>query len=336
MSSASEPIFIHAWWRSGSTYIWSKLRENESHRCYYEPLHEKIARIDVATAEQPSETELSQTLRHPVVEKNYFAEYVDLLRSGSLRYAPELAYDRYLLRPDESDEKLRNYLSGLISDANSAERRAILCFCRSQMRTVWMRKTFGGVHIAQIRNPVDQWASFKINPYFSISMIIIALKLRKLHPRAFEHIEPFERFAQHLSRRPSLPAELISNQFVLQRDCLDVFLVLWIASALQAIAHCDFVLDIDLLATDLNTRKASSTWLNSIGCSVDFSDCSLPTSTVLHVHSPVFERTVKDAASALRSSATSLLITRPKVLQQKLRSLSSVSQWVLKLAMGDG
>ena len=116
--------------------------------------------------------------------------------------------------------------------------------------------------LPQIRNPADQWASFKINPYFPVGMIIIALKLRNLHPRAFVHIEPFERFAQNLSKRPSLPLDLISNQFVTQRDCLDVFLVIWIASALQAIANCDFVLDIDLLATDLNNRNTTSTWLD--------------------------------------------------------------------------
>ena len=198
-----------------------------------------------------------------------------------------------------------------------------------------MRETFGGIHVAQIRNPINQWASFKINPYFSIGAIVIALKLRNLHPHAFMHIEAFERLAQDLSRRPSLPLDLISSQFVAQRDCLDVFLIIWIASAMQAIAHCDFVLDIDLLAADPNNRNTTSKWLNSIGCSVDFSDCSLPTSTLLHVHSPLFERTVKEAASAIRTHAASLVVTHPQVVEQKLPLLSPLSQRVLRLALGD-
>lgn len=164
---------------------------------------------------------------------------------------------------------------------------------------------------------------------------MIALKLRNLHPHAFMHIESFERFAQDISRRPSLPLDLIAGQFVTQRDCLDVFLVIWIASAMQAIAYCDFVLDIDLLAADPNNRNSTSKWLNSIGCSVDFSDCSLPTSTLLHAHSPLFERTVKDTARAIGTHAASLVVTHPKVVEQKLPLLSPLSQQVLRVALGN-
>ena len=64
--SCADPIFIHAWWRSGSTYIWSKLRENESCRCYYEPLHEKIAGLNLAAIEGPAEVSVSRALRHPI------------------------------------------------------------------------------------------------------------------------------------------------------------------------------------------------------------------------------------------------------------------------------
>ena len=168
-------------------------------------------------------------------------------------------------------------------------------------------------------------------------MIIIALKLRDLHPHAFAHIEPFERFAQHLAKRPSLPADLIAkyflSQFVSQRDCFDVFLVIWIASALQAIAYCDFLLDIDLLSTDLDYRTTTSRWFDSIGCSVDFSDCSSPTSSELHLRSPLFERTVEDAVRAIRSGASSLVVTDPNAVKKWLPSLSPLSRRILSLAL---
>jgi hypothetical protein len=332
-----DPIFIHAWWRSGSTYIWLKLRENKSCRCYYEPLHERIADLNLAAIKAAPEIEFSRALRHPIPKKHYFAEYAKLLRSGSLHYFPELAYQRYLLLPGQADDRLRNYLDGLISSASAAKRRAILCFCRSQMRSAWMKQSCGGVHVAQIRNPADQWASFKIDSYFTFNMIMIALKLRDLHPHAFAHIEPFERFAQPLAKRRSLPKDLIAkivSQFVSQRDCFDVFLVIWIASALQAIAYCDFLLDIDLLSTDLDYRNSASRWFDSISCSVDFSDCSSPTSSELHLRSPLFERTVEDAAGAIRSGASSLVITDPKAVEKWLPSLSPLSRWILRLALG--
>ena len=168
-------------------------------------------------------------------------------------------------------------------------------------------------------------------------MIVLALKLRGLSPHAFAHIEPFERFAQNLAKRPSLPRELIANYFISpflsQRDCFDVFLVIWIASALQAIAYCDYLLDIDQLSTDLDYRTTTSRWFDSIGCPVDFSDCSSPVSTELHLRSPVFERTLEDTVSAIRSGASSLVITNPTVVNKWLPSLSPLSKRILSLAL---
>src|SRR5262249_3899658 len=150
----------------------------------------------------PPRFELKESLRHPIVRQHYYAEYAELLRSGTLNYSLDLAYDRYFLVRGQTDDALRTYIDGLISAASAAKRRAILCFCRSQMRSAWMKHTFGGIHIAQIRNPADQWASFnKVSGYFVHNMLMIALKLRNSYPLAFAHIESFERFAHNLSKR---------------------------------------------------------------------------------------------------------------------------------------
>jgi hypothetical protein len=324
-----QPIFIHAWWRSGSTYIWSKLRENKSCRCYYEPLNERIAGLNLTAIKTDPDIKFSQALRHPVPKKHYFTEYAKLLRSGSLNYFPELAYDRYLLWPEQSDERLRVYLAGLISSASVARRRAVLCFCRSQMRSAWMKQTFGGFHLAQIRNPVDQWSSFKVDSYFVSNMLIIAFRLHDLYPQAFEHIQQFEGFARQLAKRSSLPSEVIN-----QRDCLNIFLIIWIASVLQAIAYCDFVLDVDLLSTDFEYRSTVSRWFDSIGCPVDFSDCSIPTSGDRDTAVSAFERITEDAARAIRSGASSLVVTKPEIVRTRLPSLSPCSRRVLSLALG--
>src|SRR6266446_6514573 len=183
----TRPIFIHAWWRSGSTYIWSKLRENESCICFYEPLHERLASLTPETIEESPEGK-SEALRHPIQTKNYYAEYGDLLRAGGLNFSPELSYDRYLLMPEQQDENLRLYIESLIGTSGAGQLKPILCFCRSQMRSAWMKAVFGGLHVCQIRNPFDQWASFDIEPYFAVMMLTIALKLRASHPKAFAHI----------------------------------------------------------------------------------------------------------------------------------------------------
>src|SRR5262249_9526968 len=157
------------------------------------------------------------------------------------------SYDRFLLRPDELDDELRTYLERLLKTAFDSKRVPVLCFCRSQMRSAWMKKTFGGVHIAQIRNPADQWLSFKIEPYFRNKMLIIALNLRKVHPSAFVHIETFERFARYMAKHPPSAVARLFDTHIAERDALAIFLIIWIASTLQAISISDFILDIDRL-----------------------------------------------------------------------------------------
>jgi hypothetical protein len=333
---SDQPVFIHAWWRSGSTYVWSKFREDKSCRCYYEPLHERISNLNLAVTKKDPDSELSRTLKHPIPNKSYFAEYARLVRSGRLHYSPDLAYDRYLLQPGQTDQRLRNYLDELISSANAANRRPVLCFCRSQMRSAWIKQNFGGFHVAQIRNPADQWSSFKIDPYFISKMIIIALKLRDLYPHAFVHSQSFERFAQRVSKQSSLPTEVFTHYFVdsfiNSRDCLDIFLVIWIASALQAISHCNFLLDIDLLSNDLEYRNVATRWFDSIGCRVDFSDCASPTSG--DASTPVFERIAKDAIRAIQSNPSSLVVMEAELVKKQLGLLSPLSRQVLSLTLG--
>lgn len=330
----SDPIVIHAWWRSGSTYVWSKLRQSESCRCYYEPLHERIALLTTDAIIGPPEIDVSRALRHPIPQKHYFAEYAELLRTGELGYSSDLAYDRYLLLPGQADERLLAYLRGVIAAAAAAGRRPVLCFCRSQMRSAWMKDAFGGLHVAQIRNPADQWASFNIEPYFINKTIIIALKLHHSHPRAFAHIESFERLAQLLSKRSLLTTELTSRFFVSKKDALAVFLVIWVASALQAIAHCDLTLDMDMLSSDPDYRNTTSEWFATIGCPADFSDCALP-SGELQVPSVLSDQMVEEAVCALRSGASSLVITNPDAIKKWLPSLSPLSRQILSLALGD-
>jgi hypothetical protein len=330
MSAERLPIFIHAWWRSSSTYVWSKLRQEKTFRCYYEPLNERLAALKPGAIAASSEAETSRSLRHPVQAENYFAEYAGLIASGSLRYSRDLAYARYLLRPDQTDTGLKVYLDGLISAAANARQRAVLCFCRSQMRSAWMKQNFGGLHVAQIRNPFDQWASFQVHPYFIQRMFNVALSVRAMHPRAFSRIEQFEEQAAALSRRHG---ERPSTFTLNRRDALALFLVIWMASALQAIAYCDYLLDVDRLSTDGVCRKAASDWFASLGGSVGFADCATPNKPGSQPGSRALEKAVEQAAAAIRSEASCLVISSKEAVTARLPALSAASRRVLERAL---
>jgi hypothetical protein len=329
----TDRIFIHAWWRSGSTYLWSKLREKDTCVCYYEPLHERISGLTLALVEGPENVEISRALRHPLQKKDYFVEYAALIRANNLKFSPALSYDRFLLRPDETDDELRVYIDGLLNAASAAQRAAVLCFCRSQMRSAWMKKVFGGVHIAQVRNPSDQWASFQVEPFFRNKMLIIALKLRNLHPAAFTHIDAFDRFARYMSKHPAVAVEQLFDRFIKEREALAIFLVIWIASALQAVSFTDFVLDIDQVSNNLHWRKTATDWFKTIGCSIDFSDCASPSWGKLPVPPSEFERIMGDAVTAIRTNAASLVIADPDVIRKRLASLSPLSGQVLDMSI---
>jgi len=330
---AADQIFIHAWWRSGSTYVWSKMRENDSHICYYEPLHEIISQLSLDVVLKPPDSERNRFFRHPILQKNYFAEYTELVHCNNLRFAPALSYDRYLLLPNQADEQLRVYIEGLLNAAKAAKRHAALCFCRSQMRSAWLKKNFGGLHIAQIRNPWDQWASFQLDYYFRGKVLLIALKLHDSHPFAFAHIESFERFARYMSKRSDAVVEPLFAKFIAKKDSLAVFLIIWIASALQAISCADFVLDIDRLSTDLDYRKSAVEWFKAIGCSIDFSDCASPASGKLPISPDEFDRIFNDTLTAMRTKAAALVIAEPEIVKQRLEALSPLSSKVLRSAL---
>ncbi|HSI55720.1 MAG TPA: hypothetical protein VK981_17255 [Ramlibacter sp.] len=312
------PIFIHAWWRSSSTYVWSKLRSDTSLMCFNEPLHERIARLDADKALKPMRASYSKMLRHPYVEKGYFTEYFELDPQGPRLYKAELAYHRYLLRPDERAPGLHAYLSSLLAMTEGANRRAVLCFTRSQMRSAWMRDAFDALHIAQIRNPRSQWKSFHIDSYFLQRLALAALRLHSRQPAAFQHIAPFR-------NRPAGTAD--TAQFTLSdRDLCRVFLLFWIASTIQSITASDFVLDVDRLAAEPDYRTQASSMFADAGCTLDFDDCETPKPDDEGADARVaFGALVDEAVAALKSHASALIVQGPFPLHERAELLSRPS-----------
>lgn len=322
------PIFVHAWWRSSSTYVWLKLRANPSLCCYYEPLHEMLASLDRDLAAKSLKPEFSRAMRHPVPERNYYSEYFEFPTSSVHLYSPALAYDRYLLRADDKDPALLAYLGGLVTSALEAGRRPALCFCRSQMRSAWMRRQFGGIHIAQIRDPLSQWASFLIGPYFTRTMIGLGVKLSLAYPGAFAHIDGFDARARAFQENPAAAPLTISAN-----DALRLFLLLWVASSVQAVAQADRVIDVDFLSTHAAYRASLSQWFETIGCAVDFSDCATPGAEAPQRGAEV-QLLIDEAVQAVRTHAACLVSEDPDAIRSRLPELSPSNRAILQGVVG--
>ena len=319
------PLFIHAWFRSGSTYIWSKLRNDEKLICYYEPFHEVLAEKTLAEQiERHKPVETSQALKHPVQERHYFDEYKELLTRDQLNFTPDLSYRNYFLLPNQEDFPRRKYIQTLISHAFDENRLPVLSFCRSQMRSAWIKQNFQSTHIAQIRDPLSQYELFAVQPYFRNTMIRIALDLRRDDPACFAHIGHFDRFAGEFEKRPDLPAEQLYEFFLKPDDFLAIFLVIWMLSVLQSMSCSDLTLDIDGLARNTSYRSGVRDWFATLGCFCDFADCSIPSTTNFDAEKA--SRMIVEAGRAFRENGCTFLVYDPSKIEAGLKCMSDRSR----------
>lgn len=218
---------------------------------------------------------------HPPLDRPYFAEYLELLESGGAGFTRELSYDRYFLGEEEADPALERYLRALIDHAAAAGRRPVLCFVRSPMRSLWMRRRFPGLHIAQLRNPHDQWCSFRrggARSYFTAGMLLVAKQLHARAPGALSHLAglPGPRGAE-IPRVQSLPEAMRwSGAPIGAAREYAVFMLLWLTSALQSLSAADMVLDCDRISGDTAARSAARARLAEAGLQADLADAAVP------------------------------------------------------------
>ncbi len=278
---------------------------------------------------------ISELLRHPVVNKDYYAEYGEPMRLGKLEYVETLAYERYLLFPDQADVQLHGYLQGLIESAAQIQRRPVLAFCRSQMRSAWMKNAFGGYHVAQIRNPVDQWNSFRIYPYFTTKMLFASVGLRVIAPGIFSHIPTFDRLAKALLAGQTISAKDRAKYTLSDDEMFALFVSLWIALSLQALSVADQILDVDRLSSDHDYRSRSVDAFALAGCRVDFSDCAVPSAQSPFEHSNLFAK-VEEAIAAISAGRTPIVAPNRSAIEAGLAEVSPLSRAVLEMALQAG
>jgi len=315
-------VFVHSWFRSGSTWYWAKFRSDPRFRAYYEPLNEELPlwtpeRLETAPARAFDGD------NHPSLKKHYFYEYRDLIASGRLQFDKSISYDRYFLNEDDQDDALKKYLSGLISHAETSDQRPALCFCRSQMRALWMKANFGGLHIAQIRNPWDQWVSFGKHPYFKNRVLLTAYCIEKRWPGCFSHVSGFRQLVEAWdNRRQATLSDL---------DCFAAYMTIWIASTAQAVLASDIVVDVDLLGADPAIRGEIEEALKQNGLPFDLSDCKPPRNEARTLPSGQLGKVVGDAIFALRGVGKAVMpIAEPEKLFAKLRYVSAESANLLR------
>jgi hypothetical protein len=330
------PVFVHAWWRTASTWLWAKLRAQPGLRCYYEPLNERLAywTAPLLRAYRPDPATVRRS-KHPPMERPYFAEYLELLEQGGMGYAMELAYERYLLAPQDEDPALERYLARLVAHAAGRKERPVLCFVRSPMRALWMKRRFGGLHIAQLRNPRDQWASFRAqgrggSSYFTAGMMLIAAELRRQLPAALEGMPALPRVTL-TPRTLSVDGDALAPEAEYR-----LFALLWLASALQSLSAAELVLDSDRLSADAAERRAAESALAARGLRADLSDAAAPRHAELPLDARALRAAEEWAARRLAGASSALALFEPGRVAAALGHLAVPSRELLERCLAAG
>ena len=333
------PVFIHSWWRTSSTYLRHKLREHDHLCCFAEPLHEVVGMLTLQIVRARPDPAKLKALHHPELKRGYFAEYEPLLERG-IPFHKSLSYDRYFLGPGESDAQLETYLAALVDSARGRGKRAVLAFTRSALRAAWMKRHFGGLHLALLRDPREQWGSMfeqarlEGGTYFLAGVLAIAARLRARFPRAFAHLQcklPDHRADAYNPRELGFYMSLAKETRAY--ELYAVYALVWLASTLQMLSVAQLVLDASRLSADAAARRSAEQRLAAQGLPVDLSDMTTPKHARFALAPEAMESIEFGAARALARNARELVIADETAIAGNLADLAPRSRRLIELCL---
>ena len=166
-------VFVHSSYRTSSTWLWSKFRQDPKTVCYNELFHEHLKDMSVESATRIS-TAFWRSNQPPTAP--CFLEFLPLIREGGgvQGYDGSFADERFL-PPDgmlgDLTSSERTYLASLIRYAHDRALLPVLTCTRSIGRMGAIKRAFGGHHVLAHRNLFHQWGSYSAqflagNPYF--------------------------------------------------------------------------------------------------------------------------------------------------------------------------
>jgi len=267
------PVFIHGGFRTSSTWLWSKFRQNPQFWCYYEIFNGAIQSVDTLNFEKFSSSAWNS--RHPKSQP-YYIEYLPLLDdTPRLTFSPlEKQHGEYFIPPGgisaQLDRRSKAYVARLIHAAQSQYQKQPVLSCTGMLgKVAGLKRGFGGIHLLLIRNLFSQWNSYsgqqREGVSFFFDYLFGALKFARddaflLYLKEFSKVDEFESSGEWASR----------NRY---DDVFCVFVAFHVYLLVHASRHCDVVIDSNKLAVEHNgyRQNMESTLAQLIGHHVDLS-----------------------------------------------------------------
>ena len=328
MTEVSEPIFIQALWRTGSTYLFGKFRSQDEFRCYFEPLHESLFCKTRSKLLEDYER-ASKKFGHSSISHNYYDEFNVRAEGGVEGFHRRFTLENYALAPDENDPELAAYIQSLIETANDNEQKPVMQFNRGILRAEWMKKNFAGVHIYLNRNSSDILFSYRNKGYY-LPIYLAIIGQNADHPvfkGAAEHfgVEPFDHSEIRDQRKFSATFKHFSRIAKrLDREAeRDIVAFFWSIGFAEATRYADMIIDTDQIL-EAEGRKMPELIKEVTGADLDFSDLKVkvgPRSTL--PVSDSMKKTIRNATEELAPnwSKLSQFSTSKNTFTQLLTSL---------------
>ncbi len=264
-------IFIHSLFRTGSTYIFDKFRSNPDYYCYYEPFNESLVHYSKTKALSVGDQAQYSAMRHPVHERDYFYEYpFNENGEGVPFFKKKFSFDLFCLDEKEDEIDLMQYLDHLVK---YAQKRPVFQFCRSSLRTGWLKNKFSSTNIYLTRDPRDQWMSYNSfdHNYFNIIDILILFKINCYDLSWLKEILDIDKIESDDLATEYRYYEFVSNGFSPQTSYI-LFYTIWLISLLNNVVNCDFIIDLESIEEDLEEKRKVEKFLLEYHISIDFDD----------------------------------------------------------------
>ncbi|PCM45251.1 hypothetical protein [Marinobacter sp. ANT_B65] len=274
-SAQKQPVFLHALFRTGSTYLYQAFRRlGAGYTCYQEPLHEIAAKaLNNSNILNDSRDSLkAETLRHPEMERPYFAELHEVADQVLPHLQEDDIYNGYFGGPENC--RGLNYWRALIENAAS---RPLIQECRSAGRIQAMRENLGGFHAYLWRNPWDQWWSYQVSSYFDLTtqLIFNAPQRPALIERVSEHIGFISMHGESLE----VTQDWFANRPLTPDNAYIAFYTLWLLGLQEANKHADLLINIDQLSAKPDIQKQVTEKFAALGIQgLNLRDCKSPVS----------------------------------------------------------
>lgn len=274
-------VQMHSLFRTGSTYLFQKLRAREGWTTYYEPFHEELSRFSPEKLDQARAEHRPEKFHHKGEKESdwMFAEFEALLKSGCKGVQ---GYDRrmsYVMDFENGDEAVRAYLD-LLADRAPSE-NVFYQFNRTALRQDRMRALFpGDTHLYLRRALRDIWGSYLSfatgGVYGFLRNNLTVLSYNPEHPLA-------RALSEHV---PLAPARFdnffhssineIFNHYTLEQHFL-IHATLWHGAEMQAARSADAVIDLGAMSEDRLLRLETEATLAAYGVPLTFADVQVKT-----------------------------------------------------------